>query len=129
MDEVISIESGNVPWSPHPAFPGVLLAWLIRRLEAPAVSCALVQLPPDAEVPEHAHAQEDDILYVLRGRARMWIEERGELKLEAGSFLRIPRGVRHRPHSFEEGFMALNFWAANPAPGFPSQPQQGDQYD
>ncbi|MGO9173408.1 MAG: cupin domain-containing protein [Rhodomicrobium sp.] len=129
MHDVTLIRSGQVAWSPHPTFAGVLVAWLVQRPEAPAVSCALVQLPPQAEVPEHAHGQEDDILYVLHGRARMWIEERGDMQLEAGTFLRIPRGVRHRPHSFEDGFLAFNVWASNPVSQAPIQPEQGEYHD
>ncbi|MGO8951980.1 MAG: cupin domain-containing protein [Rhodomicrobium sp.] len=126
MHDVTLIRSGQAAWSPHPAFAGVLVAWLVQRPKTPAVSCALVQLPPEAEVPEHARAQEDDILYVLRGRARMWVEERGDMQLEAGTFLRIPRGVRHRPHSFKDGFLAFNVWASNPVSQAPIQPQQGE---
>ncbi len=116
MRGVVSIEAGRIAWTPHPSFAGVLAAWLMQRSsEAMPISCALVQFPSGAEVPEHAHPDEDDILFVLRGGASMRVEGHGEIPLKAGDFLRIPSGVRHRPHSFEDGFLAFNVWAPNPS--------------
>jgi quercetin dioxygenase-like cupin family protein len=112
MNEVEWIAAGAASWSPHPAFPGVRLARLLRALPIRALDGALVEISDGASVPEHAHAEEDDILYVLRGEARMWIEGRGEQALGAGDFLRIPRGRRHRPFAFAGGFLAFNLWAA-----------------
>ena len=115
MQEPTLIANKDFAWTRHTEFAGVHLAWLTRRSAGtPPLSCALVQIPPEAAVPEHIHAHEDDILYVLRGSARMWIEGRGEILLEAGTFLSIPAGTRHRPHSFEGGFLAFNIWAAHP---------------
>jgi len=115
MQEPTLIANKELAWTPHPQFAGVRLAWLMRRsADTPPLSCALVQIPPEAAVPEHIHAHEDDILYVLRGSARMWIDGRGEVPLETGTFLSIPAGTRHRPHSFEGSFLAFNIWAAHP---------------
>ena len=117
MQEPTLIGNKDIAWMPHPQFADVRLAWLIRRSpETPLFSCALVQIPPEASVPEHVHEHEDDILYILRGGASMWIEKRGDIPLETGSFLRIPAGTHHRPHSFEGGFLAFNIWAARREP-------------
>jgi mannose-6-phosphate isomerase-like protein (cupin superfamily) len=115
MQEPTLIAGEDIAWTPHPQFANVCLAWLMRRsADTPPLSCALVEMPPEAEVPEHIHAHDDDILYVLRGRALMWIEGRGDIPLETGGFCRIPAGTRHRPHSFSGGFLAFNIWAAHP---------------
>ncbi len=115
MQEPTLIANKDIAWTPHPEFASVRLAWLMRRSAGtPPLSCALVQIPPEAAVPEHIHAHEADMLYVLRGNARMWIEGRGEVLLETGTFLSIPAGTRHRPYSFEDGFLAFNIWAAHP---------------
>lgn len=82
---------------------------------SPSQECALVEMPPGAQVDEHVHDQQDDILYVLRGSAVMWIEDSGDLLLSAGSYLRIPKGTRHRPHGFAGGFRVFNLWAALPS--------------
>ncbi|MGD0642874.1 MAG: cupin domain-containing protein [Roseiarcus sp.] len=116
MQEVDWIEGGKLVWSAHENFPDVRLGWLMRPSARGApVSCALVQIPDGANVPEHVHAGEDDILYVLHGSARMAIEGAGEMTLTAGDFLRIPAGSRHRPYGFAGDFLAFNVWATNAA--------------
>ncbi len=116
MREIDWIEGGKLAWSAHETFPGVSLAWLTRRARrGAALSCALVRIADGADVPEHVHADEDDILYVLRGAARMAIDGAGERTLAAGDFLRVPAGARHRPYGFAGDFLAFDVWAPNPA--------------
>lgn len=59
---------------------------------------------------KHLHESSDDIIYVLQGKAKMWIEGIGDVPLATGSFLRIPKGTRHQPHSIEEDFVAYDIW-------------------
>ena len=44
----------------------------------------------------HSHAEADELFLVLAGRLRMQLRE-GELQLEPGEMLIVPRGVEHRP--------------------------------
>lgn len=126
MQELSLIKDEGLVWLPHPRFPTVRMAHLMpHSVQTPLMTCALVEMPSDASVAEHVHDQEDDILYVLHGNAVMWVEGRGDLPLSTGSFLRIPRGTRHRPHGFEGGFRAFNIWATTSNP----TPDLGDSHD
>ena len=49
----------------------------------------------------HSHEQEDELFLVVRGRFRMELRD-GDITLEAGEFLIVPRGVEHRPVADEE---------------------------
>lgn len=49
---------------------------------------------PGEGPPLHRHASEDEVLYVLRGRLRVRLEETIH-DAPAGSFVFIPRGVPH----------------------------------
>jgi mannose-6-phosphate isomerase-like protein (cupin superfamily) len=40
----------------------------------------------------------------------MWIEDLGDVSLTPGSFLRIPCGVKHRPHTIAETLRIYNTW-------------------
>jgi uncharacterized RmlC-like cupin family protein len=111
MNEANWIGAGTAPWIAHPTFAEVRLAWLLPPGVSTRVACALARIPDGASVPEHAHAEQDDILYVLRGGARMWIEGRGEPTLRQGDFLRVPAGLRHCPFDFADDFLAFNLWA------------------
>lgn len=60
------------------------------------VTCMLVHVPAGKEVPEHVHNKQHDILYPLKGKAIMWLEETGEFSLEQGVILRVPTGIKHK---------------------------------
>jgi len=49
----------------------------------------------------HSHADEDELFLVVRGRFRMELRD-GDIELEQGEFLIVPRGVEHRPVADEE---------------------------
>ena len=45
---------------------------------------------------KHIHENSDDIIYVLKGKAKMWIDNIGDVPMREGTFLRIPKGVLTR---------------------------------
>ena len=49
----------------------------------------------------HSHADEDELFLVVRGHFRMELRD-GDIELQAGEFLIVPRGVEHRPVADEE---------------------------
>jgi len=54
----------------------------------------------------HAHAEEDELFHVLRGRLVIQYEDR-DVVLEAGDVHVVPRGIRHNPLAAEECLIAL----------------------
>ena len=49
----------------------------------------------------HHHDEEDELFLVVRGRLRMELRD-GDVVLDAGEMLVVPRGVEHRPVAEEE---------------------------
>lgn len=49
----------------------------------------------------HHHDHEDEMFLVVKGRFRMDFRD-GEVWLDAGEFIVIPRGVEHRPYAEHE---------------------------
>lgn len=87
----------NIPWVPHPTVDGVEIKPMISRGEHGLdVTCMLVHVPAGNEVPEHIHAEQEDILYPLKGKAMMWVEETGEFSLEPGVIVKVPPGTKHK---------------------------------
>ena len=54
----------------------------------------------------HAHADEDELFMIVRGRLVMQLED-GEVTLGPGQCLVVPRGVRHNPMAAEECWVVL----------------------
>jgi mannose-6-phosphate isomerase-like protein (cupin superfamily) len=105
------LQAAAVKWAPHPKFKGVDIAYLLSRKEDGIdMTCALLHWNVGAEIPKHTHEDSDDILYIIQGKATIWIENVGDVPVSAGSFVRIPKGVLHQPHDVEEDLIAHDTW-------------------
>ncbi|HYF62271.1 MAG TPA: cupin domain-containing protein [Herpetosiphonaceae bacterium] len=54
----------------------------------------------------HHHDDEDELFLVVKGRLRMELRA-GDITIEEGEFLVVPRGVEHRPVADEEAHVLL----------------------
>jgi mannose-6-phosphate isomerase-like protein (cupin superfamily) len=54
----------------------------------------------------HAHDQEDELFYILKGRLRIELES-GAVELAEGDTYVVPKGVRHNPVADEECHIML----------------------
>jgi quercetin dioxygenase-like cupin family protein len=96
----------EISWIPHATADGVEIKPMISRSEHGLdVTCMLVRVPAGKEVPEHIHKEQDDILYPLKGKATMWVEETGEFPLEPGVIVKVPPGKRHRITNVREDLL------------------------
>ena len=94
--EVYTDVSG-MSWSPHPIAEGVEIKPLVTHKDHELnVTCLLVKIPAGREVPEHAHEQQADIIYPLKGSAELHIAGTGTLRLEPGVIVRVPKGTKHK---------------------------------
>ena len=110
LAQVKVVEAAAVNWGPHPKFKGVEIAYLLsKKDDGIDMTYALVRWHIGAEIPKHTH-EADDILYVIQGKATIWIDNVGEVPISAGSFIRVPKGVLHQPHDIEEELIAQDTW-------------------
>lgn len=54
----------------------------------------------------HAHDDQDELFYIVRGELRIEFET-GLVDLKQGDFLTVPKGVRHNPIAQEECWVLL----------------------
>ena len=54
----------------------------------------------------HHHDEEDELFLILKGRLKMELRD-GDVWLDEGEFLVVPRGVEHRPVAEEEVHLLL----------------------
>lgn len=105
------IQPDERKWEPHPQVPRVEISYFLsKRADQVDMTGALVHLPVGAQVEKHLHENSDDIIYVLQGKAKMWVDGIGNVPLVSGTFLRIPKGTMHQPLDVEEDFIAYDIW-------------------
>jgi mannose-6-phosphate isomerase-like protein (cupin superfamily) len=81
----------------------------LEFLRVPAMSAGVYVLPKGGTDPQKPH-REDEMYYVVRGRARMQIgTERSEVK--AGSIIFVEAKAEHRFYDIEEELEILVFFA------------------
>jgi quercetin dioxygenase-like cupin family protein len=96
----------DISWIPHPTADRVEIKPMISKGEHGLdVTCMLVHVPAGGEVPEHIHAGQEDILYPLKGKAMMWVEEIGEFSLEPGVIVKVPPGTKHKITDVDEDLL------------------------
>jgi mannose-6-phosphate isomerase-like protein (cupin superfamily) len=54
----------------------------------------------------HHHDHEDELFYVVKGSFVMELHD-GDIELQEGDFLVVPRGVEHRPNAASEAWVML----------------------
>jgi mannose-6-phosphate isomerase-like protein (cupin superfamily) len=94
---------GEIEETEHPFLKNVGMRILYsKRDDGSDITCFIVRCNIGSEIEEHVHLEENDIIYVLQGRATMWIEDRGHFSLEPGLFVVVPKGLKHRTYDVTE---------------------------
>lgn len=111
MKVVINPEKEN--WMPHPTAEGVFVKPLVtnREFGVDTVTILLVKIPRGKTVAEHIHKNSEDILYILSGKGKMWVEQLDEFELEKGVLVRVPRGRKHRIFDVEEDVLIYDVFS------------------
>jgi mannose-6-phosphate isomerase-like protein (cupin superfamily) len=81
----------------------------LEFLRIPAMSAGVYTLPAGGTDPQSPH-EEDEMYYVVRGRARMKVAGEDQ-PVEAGSIIFVAANVEHRFHTIEEELVVLVFFA------------------
>lgn len=103
MEKPKAVQPDQVHWEPHPQLKDVKVGYFLsNRDDKTDLTCLLVSSPKGSRIEKHEHKNSDDILFVIKGKATMWIDGLGDLPMAPGSFFRIPKGVMHQPHDIEE---------------------------
>lgn len=95
--------TAHVQETPHPFLKGISMRTLYsKKADEADVTCFLVKCGVGSEIQEHIHEKEVDIIYVLQGKATMWIQDRGDFQLEPGVFVAVAKGMKHRTYNVTE---------------------------
>jgi len=109
MTDSINVE--KLSWEPHPFSKGVLIKKLLSKEEGDVnLTILMVKVKKGLQIAAHVHENQDDICYHLKGKCKMWVDGIGDLEMRAGSFIRIPAGVKHQPHDIEEDIVVFDIF-------------------
>jgi quercetin dioxygenase-like cupin family protein len=109
MEKAKAVQPEDVRWEPHPQLKSVKVGYLLsNRDDKSDLTCLLVNSPKSSHVEKHDHKNSDDIIFVIKGKGKMWIEGTGDLPMIPGAFFRIPKGVMHQPHAIEEDLLVYD---------------------
>lgn len=104
------IQVNDMQWEPHHSFKDLLMKRLLsHEKDNIDLSIVLVRVKKGAEIPAHVHEQ-DDIVYHIEGKGKMWIDGAGDFDVQPGTFMRIPAGVKHQPHDIEEDILVFDIY-------------------
>jgi quercetin dioxygenase-like cupin family protein len=81
----------------------------LEFLRVPSLSAGVCVLPAGAPDPQRPH-DEDELYYVIRGRARMKVGEQHQ-EIAAGSLIFVAAQVEHRFYDIEDELAVLVFFA------------------
>jgi mannose-6-phosphate isomerase-like protein (cupin superfamily) len=81
----------------------------LELLKVPDLSLGVYVLPVGGMDPQSPHT-EDEVYYVIRGRAKLRVAER-EWDVQAGSIIYVEKRAEHRFHSVEEELTVLVLFA------------------
>jgi quercetin dioxygenase-like cupin family protein len=111
MEKAKAVQPNDVRWEPHPQLKGIKVGYLLsNRDDKTDLTCLLVSSPKGSRIEKHDHKNSDDIIFVIKGRAKMWIDGMGDLPMVPGAFFRIPKGVMHQPHDVEEDLLVYDVY-------------------
>lgn len=92
-------------WEAHPSLPIQIKPFLSKKADQAEVTIFLVKLPAGKEIPVHVHEGQEDIIFIVAGKGKMWIEGVGDFALEPGTFVRVPKNTRHRMYEVTEDIL------------------------
>ncbi len=81
----------------------------LEFLRKPSLSMGVYELSAGAADPQKPHS-EDEVYYVVRGRAMMQVGEKAR-PVEEGSIIFVPANLEHRFHTITEDLTLLVFFA------------------
>lgn len=102
MRERVYKEMKNIRSTPHPLNEQVKLTYILTKKDDNVeVTIIHALVPKGSGIPEHIH-DVHDIIYPLSGKAKIWMQGIGDLKLEKGVLVNVPPGVLHKVYDVEE---------------------------
>jgi quercetin dioxygenase-like cupin family protein len=106
----------DVEWEEHFMTDKGKIQWfLTREKDDSPITVMKVSLKKGVNLPDHKHRDQPDLIYVLEGKATMFIDGEGEFPMEAGMVVMVPPNTLHAIRNVEKDILLYNVFS----PGTP----------
>ena len=105
----------DIEWEEHfmKVDGGIKFVYTRERDESP-ITVMMVRLNKGVTLPDHVHRDQPDLIYMLEGKATIFIDGVGEFPAEPGMVVQVPPNTLHAIRNVEEDVLLYNVFA----PGF-----------
>ena len=105
-------KEAEVAWEDHFMTDNGKIKWILtHEKDDSPVAVMKIFLEKNVTLPDHRHAEQPDLLYVLEGKATMYIDGEGEFPLEAGMIVMVPINTLHAIRNIEEDLLLYNVFS------------------
>jgi len=102
----------EVEWEPHFMTDKGKIRWIYtREKDESPIAVMQIKLEKGVTLPDHVHRDQPDLLYVLEGKATMFIDGVGEFSAEPGMVIQVPPNTKHAIRRVEQDFLIYNVFA------------------
>ncbi len=102
----------ELSWEPHFMTEDGQIKWIYtREMDASPITVMQVRLKRGVTLPDHVHRDQPDLIYILQGKATMFMDGVGEFPAEAGMVIQVPPNTRHAIRNVEEEMLLYNVFA------------------
>lgn len=101
----------DLQWTAHPFLPIQIKRLLTQKDDQADVTCFLVRIPAGQSIPVHVHETQEDIIFLLAGQGKMWIEGVGEFPIGPGTFIRVPKNTSHKIYDVTEEILNYDLFS------------------
>jgi len=81
-----------------------------ERDESP-ITVMMVRLNEGVTLPDHVHRDQPDLIYMIEGKATMFIDGVGEFPVEGGMVVQVPPNTLHSIRNVEKAVLLYNVFA------------------
>ncbi|MGD2125816.1 MAG: cupin domain-containing protein [Desulfobacteraceae bacterium] len=105
-------KESELEWEPHFMTDNGKIKWIYtREKDESPITVMKVKLERGVTLPDHVHRDQPDLIYILEGKASMFIDGVGEFPAEAGMIIQVPPNTKHSVRNVEEDLLLYNVFA------------------
>jgi quercetin dioxygenase-like cupin family protein len=102
----------EVPWEGHFMDEKSRIKWIYtNERDGTPMTVMVIELQEGISLPDHRHEMQPDLIYVISGKATMYIEGQGEFPAEAGMVVMVPPNTTHAVRNVTEKFVMYNVFS------------------